>query len=122
MHGRIKPPYTSPQVIGLNLNCSQQAHSNRPSTAHEYESTEPGRTLTVLHVLPMVRPLAARMQSMATSFPRILMPIYKKCACAIAIVKKIQLATIAQKVQAVKVLKITVASKKVRLFYFFRFF
>ena len=57
VHGRMKSPNTSLQVIKINASCSALAHSNSPGTGLQYESTELGCTLTVLRVPSVIRPL-----------------------------------------------------------------
>ena len=54
-HEQMESPNTSPRVLELNPSCSGKAHPNRPGT--EYKSREPGKILTILHVLFMVFPL-----------------------------------------------------------------
>ena len=57
VHGQMESPNTSLQAIELYPSCSGQAQSKTPGTGYGYKSMEPGCTLTVLRVPPVIHPL-----------------------------------------------------------------
>ena len=59
VQGKIEPPKTISQEFELNLSCSGQAHFNRSCRllVMGKKSIKPGRSLTLLDVPFMIRPL-----------------------------------------------------------------